>query len=450
MNELGVRDMIERGRKSVKILILSQYWAPENGVPQRRWSWLSQMLVEQGHQITVIAPPPHYDRRISPAEWVRKFAAGGFNEEEIGDTGELILRSPFLPAGNSLTARALNQAFVGVGAVFRVLWRTGSLKGYKPDVIIGTVPAIPIAMVVWLVSKLYRRPYIVDLRDAWPDLLEQADSWNSGMGRTSLRQRVLSKGPLQITSWSTKKIMNHSLSNANAIIATSERLEQNLRSRPELRRHNGKREIVTIRNVFPPETSLAQKQTRNHNADTLNVLYAGTIGRAQNLGNAVEAVRIAKAAGLEIQFRIVGSGAEKSELRSQSADLLDSVSLEPVRPADELATYYEWADTALVHLADWEPLERTVPSKVYELLDSGIHVSAVVQGETAKLVTGLDAGDVVAPNDPQELAELWIQLARDRDRLTTSGLGHAWVKRQREEIVPQTLGDLLRAVRGAK
>ena len=137
----------------MKILILSQYWAPENGVPQRRWSWLSQMLVEQGHQITVIAPPPHYDRKISPAEWVCKFAAGGFNEEEIGDTGELILRSPFLPAGNSLTARALNQAFVGVGAVFRVLWRTGSLKGYKPDVIIGTVPAIPISMVVWLVSS---------------------------------------------------------------------------------------------------------------------------------------------------------------------------------------------------------------------------------------------------------------------------------------------------------
>lgn len=434
----------------MKILILSQYWAPENGVPQRRWSWLSQLLVEQGHQLTVIAPPPHYDRKISSAEWVRKFLAGGFNEEEFGESGELILRSPFLPAGKSLTARALNQAFVGVGAVFRVLWRTGSLKGYRPDVIIGTVPAIPISLVVWLVSKMYRRPYIVDLRDAWPDLLEQADSWNSGMGKTSLRQRLLSQGPLQVVSWLTKRTMNHSLRNAGAIIATSERLEQNLKSRPELRRRSNGREIVTVRNVFPPETHLTFKQASCRNGDSLHILYAGTIGRAQNLGNALEAVRIAKAAGTDIRFRIVGSGAEKNELRNRSRDLEGSVSFESVRPADELATYYEWADTALVHLADWEPLERTVPSKVYELLDSGIHVSAVVEGETAKLVAGLNAGDVVAPDNPQALAELWIELAKDRSRLATSGAGRAWVKHQREEVVPKTLVELLSTVKGAK
>ena len=77
----------------MKILIVSQYWAPENGVPQRRWSWLSQLLVEQGHQLTVIAPPPHYDRKISSTEWVRKFLAGGFNEEEFGESGELDRKS---------------------------------------------------------------------------------------------------------------------------------------------------------------------------------------------------------------------------------------------------------------------------------------------------------------------------------------------------------------------
>lgn len=168
------------------------------------------------------------------------------------------------------------------------------------------------------------------------------------------------------------------------------------------------------------------------------------------MGNALEAVRIAKAAGTDIRFRIVGSGAEKNELRNKSRDLEGSVSFESVRPADELATYYEWADTALVHLADWEPLERTVPSKVYELLDSGIHVSAVVEGETAKLVAGLNAGDVVAPDNPQALAELWIELAKDRSRLATSGAGRAWVKHQREEVVPKTLVELLSTVKGAK
>lgn len=433
----------------MKILILSQYWAPENGVPQRRWSWLTQLLVEQGHQVTVIAPPPHYDRKISPAEWGRKLVTNGLNEEDSGESGERILRSPFLPAGKSLTARALNQAFVGVGAVFRVLWRTGSLKGYKPDLVIGTVPAIPISMVVWLVGKIYRRPYIVDLRDAWPDLLEQADSWNSGMGKPSLRQKLLSRGPLQVVSWLTKKIMNHSLRNARAIIATSERLELNLESRPELVRPNSEREIVTIRNVFPPETNLPTKRVSQQNENVFHILYAGTIGRAQNLGNAIEAVRIVKATGVDVKFRIVGSGAEKSELRNQSEDLKGSVSFEPVRPADELAAYYEWADTALVHLADWEPLERTVPSKVYELLDCGIHISAVVQGETAKLVSHLSAGDVIPPNNPRALADLWIQIARDRSMLATAETGRAWVQHQRDNVVPDTLNALVNSARGS-
>lgn len=432
----------------MKILILSQYWAPENGVPQRRWSWLTELLEGQEHQVTVIAPPPHYDRKIPLNSWIKKLVSDGLNNEEVGSSGELILRSPFLPAGTSLTARALNQAFVGLGVVVRVAFRTGSLKGYRPDLIIGTVPAIPISLVVWLVGKIYHRPYIVDLRDAWPDLLEQSDSWNSGMGKPSLRQRILSRGPLQLVSWAIKRAMNHSLRNAWAIIATSERLAQNLEARPEIRHSSKLREIVTIRNVFPPKTEIVRKQVSGDGENSLRILYAGTIGRAQNLRNALDAVRIVKESGLDIQIRIVGSGAEKHELRKLTEDIRDAVSFEPSRPADELETYYAWADSAMVHLADWEPLERTVPSKVYELLTAGIHISAVVRGETAKLITSLNAGHVVEPNDPEALAALWLELAKHRDQLITSNEGRDWVMNQRTVVVPKTLGRLIETIRG--
>lgn len=432
----------------MKILILSQYWAPENGVPQRRWSWLTELLEGQEHQVTVIAPPPHYDRKIPLNSWIKKLVSDGLNNEEVGSSGELILRSPFLPAGTSLTARALNQAFVGLGVVVRVAFRTGSLKGYRPDLIIGTVPAIPISLVVWLVGKIYHRPYIVDLRDAWPDLLEQSDSWNSGMGKPSLRQRILSRGPLQLVSWAIKRAMNLSLRNARAIIATSERLAQNLEARPEIRHSSKLREIVTIRNVFPPKTEIVRKQVSGDGENSLRILYAGTIGRAQNLRNALDAVRIVKESGLDIKIRIVGSGAEKHELRKLTEDIRDAVSFEPSRPADELETYYAWADSAMVHLADWEPLERTVPSKVYELLTAGIHISAVVRGETAKLITSLNAGHIVEPNDPEALAALWLELAKHRDQLITSNEGRDWVMNQRTVVVPKTLGRLIKTIRG--
>lgn len=418
-------------------------------MPQRRWTWLTQLLIEQGHQITVIAPPPHYDRKIGFKAWIQKLFTDGLHGEEIGSSGESIFRSPFLPAGQSLTVRALNQAFVGGGAIFRVLWRTGNLKGYRPDVIVGTVPAIPISLVVWILGKIYRVPYVIDLRDAWPDLLEQADSWNSGMGKPSFRQRVLSRGPLQVVSWLTKGVMNRSLQDARAIVATSEKLATDLSSRPELVRKQANRKVVTIRNVFPSETLVPEKITRNDGRRSLHVLYAGTIGRAQNLKNAIDALRLVRESGVEVVFRIVGSGAEKAELRKYSSDLGEAVSFEPSRPADELSTYYDWADTALVHLADWEPLRRTVPSKLYELLDSGIHISAVVQGETAEIIEKLHAGNVVSPNDPEKLASLWAHLATHRHNLLTSKAGKEWVKFQRDTAVPEALDTLFQHIRGS-
>ncbi|MGP5161785.1 glycosyltransferase family 4 protein [Corynebacterium casei] len=432
----------------MKILILSQYWAPENGVPQRRWSWLSRILIEQGHQVTVVAPPPHYDRKISFRVWLGRLISDGLHEDEIGSAGERILRSPYLPAGRSLTSRAFNQAFVGLGAASRLLWRRGSLKGYEPDVIIGTVPALPISVVVWFAGAIYQRPYIVDLRDAWPDLLDQVNDWNAGMGGPSVREKLLSRGPLQVVSKVTRMLMNGSLRNANGIIATSERLADDLQLRPELRGKAFSREIVTIRNVFPSETEISSRNSTFENTGELKILYAGTIGRAQNLKNALDAVRIARSSGAKIKLRIVGSGAEKKALQNSSMDLMGSVEFESARPADELAEYYEWADTALVHLTDWEPLVRTVPSKVYELLDSGIHISAVVQGETAQLITKLRAGHVVEPDSPEALAELWINLAGKPQMLSTSDAGRDWVKYQREVVVPETVMNLLKRVRG--
>lgn len=434
----------------MNILIASQYWAPENGVPQRRWAWLSRLLVEQGHQVTVIAPPPHYDRKIGLKIWMKKLAIDGLHGEEFGSSGETIFRSPFLPAGKSLTARALNQAFVGIGMIFRVLWRTGNLRGYQPDVVVGTVPAIPISIVVWFLGKIYKVPYVIDLRDAWPDLLEQADSWNSGMGKPSFRQKILSRGPLQVVSWLTKHVMNYSLQDARAIISTSEKLADDLSSRPGFDCHQANRKIVTIRNVFPPETRIPKQYTNIDGQQGLNVLYAGTVGRAQNLKNAFDALRLARGSGVDVKFRIVGSGAEKMELRKYSADLGEAVSFEPSRSADDLNTYYDWADTALVHLADWEPLERTVPSKLYELLDLGIHISAVARGETAEIVERLDAGQVVSPDDPEALADLWMLLARNRSKLLTAETGKEWVNFQRDQVVPEILHTLFQHNEGTR
>lgn len=97
---------------ALKILVLSQYWHPENGVPQRRWTWLSKILVDAGHEVTVIAPPPHYQRKMGLKTWWEERRFSSALENHTGPSGERIVRSGFLPAGSSLTQKALNQATV--------------------------------------------------------------------------------------------------------------------------------------------------------------------------------------------------------------------------------------------------------------------------------------------------------------------------------------------------
>lgn len=418
----------------MRILLISQYWEPENGVPQRRWSWLANVLEKAGHELFVVAPPPHYKRRVSFKEWL---AEKGYRSKEDSceiNSNRVVLRSGYVPGGDSISQKALNQIAVAAGAIHVIVRRPGKLAGFQPDLVIGTVPAIPTAFVAALAARRFKAPYVIDLRDAWPELLTVSDRWNAAMGEPSLRQRILSKGPLQIAVGITNIWLNQVLKHASAVISTSSRLEKKLQARyPESQK------TYTVRNVFPPETLIAKEPLLDGPNDTLNVLYAGTLGRAQNLANALWAAKEAELAGVHVRLRFVGAGAAKCELVELADRLGIEATFESYRSAELLRECYEWADTALVHLTDWSPLVEAVPSKTYELMNQGLHISGVVQGETADIIRRLKAGDVVEPESPEALAQLWVGLAENRSMLQVSDTGRRWVRHNQEVVAPATI-----------
>ena len=430
----------------MRILVLSQYWAPENGVPQRRWSWLTKYLVQSGHEVLVIAPPPHYQRRLSITQWVSRENILGNNCPEDGSSGEKILRSGFFPAGPALTHRILNQASVAASMLVMQFTKRKRIKDFNPDLVIGTVPALPTAMVTHIVASVLRAPYIIDLRDAWPELLKEKGDWNSGTGKRSVREMVLTKGPFQLLTTLTEHAMIYALNHADGIMTTSQDLTEYMQQGGVAKETIEPRRIRTVRNVFPPKTAFVASDKGERSSKTLNVLYAGTVGRAQKIENAVKAVKIAQDRGYDIQLRIVGDGATWHATKAAMESLGIRAIMEHRVPADELQNVYEWADTALVHLTDWEPLKRTVPSKTYELMALGVHTTAVVQGEAARLVEELGAGIVVPPENPEALATAWAALVDDRSKLTVSPSGREWVAAQRDEAVPEAFLDIVSTV----
>lgn len=426
----------------MRILILSQFWYPENGVPQRRWSWLSGLLKDKGHSVTVIAPPANYRRNVTFWESLKSFSYKRTKELEKGPSGEIIYRSAFLSAGTSLTGRAVSQAVIAIGALGMLVSKVAVVRNV--DVIIGTVPALPTAVVCYLAAKVFSKPYIIDLRDAWPDLLDEHRRWNEALGKKSIRQRILERGPIQILSWVVKRALNYVLRHADGIVVTSKDLELSLRKRAESAGNDLR--IITIRNVFPTRTISSSMLSLRAESNRLNVLYAGTLGRAQNLHNAIEAAAIANRRGTKVRLRIVGGGVAAEHLREFAAIKNVPVEFFPFRSASALRDCYDWADTALVHLSGWEPLSRAVPSKTFELMSVGIHITGVVEGEAERLISALKAGDTVPPEDPRTLASLWEELSRHRERLVVGKAAKEWVEKERNVNTPLKLESFLNEV----
>ncbi|MGP9539374.1 glycosyltransferase family 4 protein [Brachybacterium sp. AOP43-C2-M15] len=413
----------------MRLLLLTHYYAPEFGAPQRRWSALVQRFLAAGHRVTVAAPVPHYPAGRPTPTQRRSHRVGAV---ETGRHGETVLRTAYLPHRADIGSRTADH-LVAAADSWRRLRRRFRRPGTRPDVIIATAPAIPTLMLGRLLSVLWDVPLVVEMRDAWPDLVthvgpvgalrpEQVHSARRRISRRVLAWTVaLVKGEVhhQVTSWQ---------SGARGVVTTTGRFAQVLRER-------GVEPVQVVRNGT--DLSLVPAQ-RDHVADDhpeLRCLYLGNMGRSQGLDTVVQAAAALRREGVEVQVRMVGHGVEADSLAALAEELDAPVEVIPRIPHREVGRQYAWADTVIVSLRDWAPFAWTVPSKLYEMLATGRHITALLDGEAADVVREAEAGDVLAPEDLEALTRLWRQLAADRSRTEVRASGRAWVAEHADDDV---------------
>ncbi len=420
-------------------MLLTHYYPPEEGPPQRRWGALVARLTND-HEVVVLSPTPHYPigRRIFPSYPAFDVGSGG-----AGEYGEHIVRLPYVPHGRGLGLRTLDQAVAGIAAV-TVGIRHGLPRARRPDVIVASAPALPMALAGYAVGVVLRRPVVLEFRDAWPDLIDHRKEWDTST--TSIRWRP----PAQISA-AMVRALTHVQRRCAAVVTTTESFAAVLRRR-------GVDRVVVIRNgPRPPgpgadpvgaataplmaaespvavstavehETTPEAAQTLRAIADgPLRVVYMGTTGRAQGLDDVIRSVARAAELGVAVHLRIVGSGAAEGALRTLAAQLGAPVEFLGHVQQSQARDHYAWADTAIVSLRDWKPLEWTVPSKLYELMQEGVHVTAVVRGEAAEIVRQTLVGSVVPPGDVEALAALWVTLRESGVPLPSTDRSRAWL-----------------------
>ena len=409
----------------MRILLLTHHYAPETGPPQLRWAALAREFATAGHHVEVIAPHPHYP---SGRLFAGRTQPGSWRWPERGAHGETIYRVDFRPTQGTLRSVLLDQLAVAARSVAVTVRLRRRLA---PDVVIVTAPALPSLVAGWMAKVVLQRPLIVEIRDAWPDLIAVADQWEDLPQRASLPKRVVLRIAPTVISWLTRQAEN--------VVTTTTRFAEVLIGR-------GIRNVTVVRNV-PHLIDHYPTHTPAPPSESLRVAYIGTVGRAQGLRTALDAVRIARDRGLPVELRVIGAGVGREHLLELAEKNALPVLVRGAQPRSALAQHYAWADTALVMLRNWEPLTWTVPSKLYEAMSLGIHVSGSVAGEAADIITATACGFVTPPEDAASLAEEWIALAASRPPQVDRDRTRAWLEvNATEELAGRTYLALIESV----
>lgn len=415
----------------MRILLVTHNYAPEVGAPQHRWNALVERFVAAGHRVAVLAPSPHFpsgradrgDLSLQPGTVSR------------GIHGERVHRLRFLEHDGTVGSRGLDQLRSALDAVWVGLHRFTGRR--RPDIVVATAPALPSLGAGYVLAACLRVPLVLEVRDAWPDLLGARHEWDAAAPRGIQPPRRLTA----LVSALLRLVITALQRGADGVVTTTD-------SFAEVLCHRGMSPVRVIRNgchLRTPSPLPAPDRERRE----LRVLYLGTIGRAQGLGVAVRAAVLAREAGVPVRLRIVGAGAEGEAVGRLIEELDAPAELLPPVPHPAVLDHYAWADTVLVILRGWAPLRWTVPSKLYEVMGVGRHVSGALAGEAAGIVAGATAGHVVPPGDAGALAALWRRLQEDRALLAIGPAPRAWVAEHADDDTLaarylQLLGEVLR------
>lgn len=139
--------------------------------------------------------------------------------------------------------------------------------------------------------------------------------------------------------------------------------------------------------------------------ETVDLMFAGNIGAAQNLQvvlNAAEILRNEK----KLRWHIVGDGSELENLKRLAVEKkLDNVIFYGRKPPEKMPKYYAIADAMLVTLTADKFISLTLPGKIQTYMAAGKPIIASATGEIPTVLQDTHCGYCVAPDDARALAD---------------------------------------------
>src|SRR5581483_9312029 len=357
----------------MRVTVLSQYYPPEIGAPQRRLEQLVTGLVTRGHQAIVLTALPNYPTGKIFAGY------GGWMREEM-DAGARVIRTFIYPTQSTEFVKRMSSYASFVLSSLLV----GLFRAPPSDYLFTESPPLFLGITGLVLSRAKKARWIFNVSDLWPQSAVELGVLRSGIGlRLSERLEALCYQKAWLVSGQSASIID------------------NIRTRfPKTRTYLFSNGVNTAQ--FSPHFRNGKFGECVSDPTRPIALYAGLHGIAQGLDQILDAAQLAGGT-LAAEIFLLGDGPTKTDLMQRARrDDLKHIHFLDSAPANAIPEWVASADIALIPLKHHIP--GAVPSKIYEAMASGVAILLVASGEAAEIVRKHDAGRVVAPGDTIGLA----------------------------------------------
>lgn len=355
----------------MRLVILTQYFSPEMGAASARLFEMARGFSKRGWKLKIITAMPNYPTGNIFSEYKGKFSV---KEKFLG----LDIQRFWIYASNS--NRTLPRIINMITFAFTAMFSYFELRKFKPDFVLVSSPPLALGFTGYILSKLLRAKFILNVADLWPLSALQLEAISNGTVYKSL-----------------EKFEQFIYKKADLCLGQSEEIVSHLNQK-------GTKKALLFRNGVD-----LYRFNNGKNAPAngqLKIVYAGLIGVAQGLLKLCQNI---DPSAYDAQLHIYGDGADKKELNEYLKNNPDkNIHLHESINRDEVPALLTHYDAALIPL--YRNIYGAVPSKIYEAMAAGLPILFSGNGEGASIIDRYEVGWVTKPGDYEAINKALCEL----------------------------------------
>ena len=359
----------------MRILFLTDNFPPEVNAPATRTYEHCAKWIELGHKVTVITCFPNFPNGKVFEGYTNKL----YQKENID--GITVIRVwSYITENNGFVKRIIDYISYALTSFLFGLF-------VKTDLIIATSPQFFTAVSGRILSFLKVKPWVMEVRDLWPDSIAAVGSMN----KSSIPFKII------------KKIEHHLYLSASKIVVVTDSFKKYVIKDHQITPEkvgvfkNG----VLISNFKKPKPNdvMTLKESLGLK-NKIVISYLGTHGLAHGLKFILES--ISKISNPDLHFLFIGDGAEKQNLIKYSKTLHSKnfTFIESVTKS-EIPLYIDISDYSLVNLKKSDEFKNVIPSKIFENIAMYKPILLGVEGESKKLIDDYEVGVCFEPENKE-------------------------------------------------